>query len=112
LSGLEHTFADHAAELIGDDNNYQWVIQRKRKLKNPEAAVPPELNNMQTWDPLNKIKLNGNPLSFSGNPYPFNGNPLPFMETIFFAKNSCSIKESYKSPITRWRYFSCSKTGF
>ena len=50
MSGLKNTFADHAAELIGDDGNYQRIIQRKRKRKNPVAVIPPELENMKTWD--------------------------------------------------------------
>ena len=57
VSGLESTFADHAAELIGDDQTYQRILQLKRKRKNPEAAVPPELEIMQTWDPISKSKI-------------------------------------------------------
>ena len=54
---MESTFADHAAELIGDDQTYQRILQLKRKRKNPEAAVPPELEIMQTWDPISKSKI-------------------------------------------------------
>ena len=52
LSGLKNDFADHAAELIGDDGNYQRIIQRKRKRKNPAAVIPPELEKMKTWNPI------------------------------------------------------------
>ena len=31
ISGIKQTFADHAAVLLGDDDNYQRIIQRKRK---------------------------------------------------------------------------------
>ena len=50
ISGIKQTFADHAAVLLGDDDNYQRIIQRKRKRKNPDATIPPELEKMETWD--------------------------------------------------------------
>ena len=46
LSGVPQEFADHAAELLGDDQTYNRIIQRKRKRKNPDAIVPEELKTM------------------------------------------------------------------
>ena len=50
LSNVKNQFADYGAEMLGDVDRFQRIIQRTRKFGGGNGVIPEQFQTMKTFD--------------------------------------------------------------
>ena len=89
MTGLKEKFADYGAQMLGDQNRYQRIIQRTRKFADG-GAVPEEYTKMKKFDQENFTLISENFMHTKTFDYFYLPEFIPYLNSVISSDGTFS----------------------